>query len=394
MNTTAQRVMARFLKAELAGAWNSWVDTVRSMRGLRRMMTRMMNQQIIQAFDGWAEWVEEAKRMNTVCSRILTRMLNAQLAGAFSAWAEHVHEQARMQAVCARVLKRMTQAQLVGAWNGWCDIIAEKRARTAAATKVLTRMINSALTAALNTWIEVVVEVRLLRRYHSRQRIYVQRAALRGWVQAITEQKELRENVRKMVNRTEQQAVGVTYRRWISSMYEGREDRAAEREEQVRECALARFVLRKQMAAVADCLRAWDELIASRRRRRALGVRLLSVAMRKARARCVLRPSDLPCPSPLLNAVPDAPQGFPRLGTRACCGAGQQDARSEPGDHEGQQHVHADAPSPRRKRGGGELHFLLPCTPIPTPVLGMLRLTQRLVPMSVPPHVVLLVGYG
>ena len=158
---------------------------------------------------------------------------------------------------------RMTQAQLVGAWNGWCDIIAEKRARTAAATKVLTRMINSALTAALNTWIEVVVEVRLLRRYHSRQRIYVQRAALRGWVQAITEQKELRENVRKMVNRTEQQAVGVTYRRWISSMYEGREDRAAEREEQVRECALARFVLRKQMAAVADCLRAWDELIAS-----------------------------------------------------------------------------------------------------------------------------------
>ena len=290
MNTTAQRVMARFLKAELAGAWNSWVDTVRSMRGLRRMMTRMMNQQIIQAFDGWAEWVEEAKRMNTVCSRILTRMLNAQLAGAFSAWAEHVHEQARMQAVCARVLKRMTQAQLVGAWNGWCDIIAEKRARTAAATKVLTRMINSALTAALNTWIEVVVEVRLLRRYHSRQRIYVQRAALRGWVQAITEQKELREKVRKMVNRTEQQAVGVVYRRWISSMYEGREDRAAERAEQVRECALARFVLRKQMATVADCLRAWDELIASRRRRRALGVRLLSVAMRKARARCVLSP--------------------------------------------------------------------------------------------------------
>eukprot|EP01052_Picozoa_sp_SAG31_P070271 SAG31_NODE_29119_length_400_cov_1.162791_1_plen_59_part_10 len=51
--------------------------------------------------------------------RLLHRMLHAQLASAFSSWCAHVSEKLRMKVVMSRIVKRMAAAAVGAAWEGW-----------------------------------------------------------------------------------------------------------------------------------------------------------------------------------------------------------------------------------------------------------------------------------
>ena len=134
LNTTAQRVMARFLKADLIAAWNSWCETVETMKVLSRLIKRMLLQQLSGLFDQWCDWIVGEKSSRHKLRTLIIRMQQVAVSSAFRTWVDGIRD-AKHQAVIdayeekaavarelvlSRLLDRKLQQKGVRVLVAWC----------------------------------------------------------------------------------------------------------------------------------------------------------------------------------------------------------------------------------------------------------------------------------
>ena len=100
------------------------------MKGLRRLMQRMLGSQLTAAFDQWCAWVEEKKKLNTAAQRVMARFLKADLTAAWNTWIDFMMEEQATRSKLRGLITRMQQGSLAAAFRTWADGIREAKQQT------------------------------------------------------------------------------------------------------------------------------------------------------------------------------------------------------------------------------------------------------------------------
>eukprot|EP01051_Picozoa_sp_SAG22_P012415 SAG22_NODE_1289_length_4854_cov_2.059937_6_plen_886_part_00 len=225
-----RKVMMRMMQGCQSAAFETWKDLVRSMRGLRRLLKRMFQAQIVSAFNAWVMFVGQRNneavivrkvmaRMLSGCMasafetwkdlvrtmrdlrRLLKRMFQAQIASAFNGWQNYVAEKRRTDLVLSRIIKRMTQASVVAAFNGWADVLVDRRNEAVIIRKVMMRMMQGCQSAAFETWKDLVRSMRGLRRLLGRMCFAQIVSAFNRWYDSAMAKKEFEQKAAVVVAR-------------------------------------------------------------------------------------------------------------------------------------------------------------------------------------------------
>ena len=84
-------------------------------------MKKMLNSQLIGAYERWAEFAKEAKEMRVKLKRAAGKIMNRQLSQAFNRWDEATQEAKELRIKLRRYLLRMQKKGLSDAFTIWWE---------------------------------------------------------------------------------------------------------------------------------------------------------------------------------------------------------------------------------------------------------------------------------
>ena len=184
-------------------------EAARRIEVCKRVVGRMLRQQLATAWSTFVECVCERKSNRETVRKVLSRMTHRAMAGAFDCFCGSVQallaqrERAqRQRRICSRIVRRMLKQQLSIAWLRFVDCVRTiQRTRT-----VLHRVIGcfkmQCACAALCQWSEIAAKCRRIRavvgRAISRWRLAVLVKAWASWHQLLVRQRRLRAVARKI----------------------------------------------------------------------------------------------------------------------------------------------------------------------------------------------------
>jgi hypothetical protein len=181
-----KRVVARMLKQQLALAWSTFVECVvdrkHNLETLRRVLSRMTHRVLAGAFACYAGAVETVLAQRERVARTMARWKSTGLNRAMEAWTEYVKmvlgerskeaqqvakqqleevvrkkqslaeaEERRIE-MCKRVVQRMLRHQMLVAWNLFVHTLVERKHIRETLCKVLSRMRHRELAQAFDCY--------------------------------------------------------------------------------------------------------------------------------------------------------------------------------------------------------------------------------------------------
>ena len=184
----------RMRQRELFGALHQWRESVEEIKAeavtqerhelvVARVLKRMLNAALAQAFACWQTSAEEAKTHRCILQRSVARMRNREMTGAFERWRECVQTLKQHRVVLQRALARMRQKVIVQCWDTWAWSVSQlKRAKMVAEALLLKKRLETSadcVGAAWSAWKE-------MRHKHKRARLaaWIQRIRSRGYLAA------------------------------------------------------------------------------------------------------------------------------------------------------------------------------------------------------------------
>ena len=184
----------RMRQRELFGALHQWRESVEEIKAeavtqerhelvVARVLKRMLNAALAQAFACWQTSAEEAKTHRCILQRSVARMRNREMTGAFERWRECVQTLKQHRVVLQRALARMRQKVVVQCWDTWAWSVSQlKRAKMVAEALLLKKRLETSadcVGAAWSAWKE-------MRHKHKRARLaaWIQRIRSRGYLAA------------------------------------------------------------------------------------------------------------------------------------------------------------------------------------------------------------------
>ena len=107
----------RLRNAEIAGAWDGWMEYHRRIELCKRVASRIVLRALHMCFDGWALHAEQMRESRKLMARVAKTLLNTRMARAYKRWlgymAELEEERARQRAVAEAERLRRKEAFLL-----------------------------------------------------------------------------------------------------------------------------------------------------------------------------------------------------------------------------------------------------------------------------------------
>ena len=232
----------------------------------QRMVRRWTLRTIAAAFDAWAGFTRECRRLKTSIRKATRRWRLLHVSVPFHDWAAHVEDIRRERLVLGRSVHRMERFQLLAPFQRWQDAVYVRRSERGAllrAERFFTRLLRADTHRAFNAWIGHVHSARRvrleLRRVVARWRRAKLAAAFECWRVYYERCEANRAILRKAGARLRSHRVGPAFDTWHASWREGQRTRAALGRAR-------RFVLRVARATLARGFRAFVGHAAERRR--------------------------------------------------------------------------------------------------------------------------------
>eukprot|EP01043_Picozoa_sp_COSAG02_P071623 COSAG02_NODE_13167_length_1434_cov_0.826966_2_plen_394_part_01 len=145
------------------------------MRGLRRLLKRMLSAQLAGAFDAWVDWVEHQKRVHILMHKIARRMSNMTLVSSFRTWVDfcHVSELQALQTQrsdaarnaanlgSSRLLLRIIGRVQCRAFEAWVSCVSRKFKLGQLVRKCIVQSYRTRLAKSFYGWVQELVAVRI-----------------------------------------------------------------------------------------------------------------------------------------------------------------------------------------------------------------------------------------
>ena len=232
----------------------------------QRMVRRWTLRTIAAAFDAWAGFTRERRRLKTSIRKATRRWRLLHVSVPFHDWAAHVEDIRRERLVLGKSVQRMERFQLLAPFQRWQDAVYVRRSERGAllrAERFFTRLLRADTHRALNAWIAHVHSARRVRlelgRVVARWRRAKLAAAFECWRVYYERCEANRAILRKAGARLRSHRVGPAFDTWHANWREGQRTRAALGRAR-------RFVLRVARATLARGFRAFVGHAAERRR--------------------------------------------------------------------------------------------------------------------------------
>ena len=232
----------------------------------QRMVRRWTLRTIAAAFDAWAGFTRERRRLKTSIRKATRRWRLLHVSVPFHDWAAHVEDIRRERLVLGKSVQRMERFQLLAPFQRWQDAVYVRRSERGAllrAERFFTRLLRADTHRALNAWIGHVHSARRVRlelgRVVARWRRAKLAAAFECWRVYYERCEANRAILRKAGARLRSHRVGPAFDTWHANWREGQRTRAALGRAR-------RFVLRVARATLARGFRAFVGHAAERRR--------------------------------------------------------------------------------------------------------------------------------
>ena len=152
----ADKMMRRLMNQQLYEAFSQWqfwaADTVDKRAKARRMVKKMLHQTANAALLQWHFWVIDTQEKRAKSDTMVRRMLNKQLHRAFQRWVETTDETVAIKHKANRALLRMKNRKLSAAYMAWSDWVAGTIHKRALAAGMVGKMLNRQLYAAYSQW--------------------------------------------------------------------------------------------------------------------------------------------------------------------------------------------------------------------------------------------------
>jgi len=194
----AKRIVVRMLHSQLAGAFDSYVDRVETMKIKRltcqRIVHRMLHTHLAAAFDLFCQALGQLEAHRQVVEKAMSRWRKPMVVEAFGAWSEVVesgkdllhtqaqqaamlelkqgledecervhslagHETERRIEMCKRTVNRMFHIQLATIFDTYRDRVAQLKAKRQTCQRLLYRMLHTHLAAAFDGFCEAIEQL-------------------------------------------------------------------------------------------------------------------------------------------------------------------------------------------------------------------------------------------
>ena len=322
----AERFLLAMQRRDQRRYFTVWLRRTKDLGYQRRMLAnavaRMTRQRIASAFNRWAEYIAEIRRLRVIATRVAARISQRQIADAFFDWLDEVRSKSvwgskvqlarkfamgvhsrvlfaafsrwrevarwvrESEVKVARSILRLQNNTLAHFFFDWNEMLDAKKAsieREETETRVWTRKVqraerfllamrNKRITLTFNTWSDRVATLTRQRRKVSaavaKMRHRVLNAAFNGWAESAARSARHRRlaarAVRKMTRRRTTRAFG----RWLHAAGEMR------RKESATTRHAQRLWKRKTLAAFAG----WKDSASSQSRNRRVALKVVKAA--------------------------------------------------------------------------------------------------------------------
>ena len=322
----AERFLLAMQRRDQRRYFTVWLRRTKDLGYQRRMLAnavaRMTRQRIASAFNRWAEYIAEIRRLRVIATRVAARISQRQMADAFFDWLDEVRSKSvwgskvqlarkfamgvhsrvlfaafsrwrevarwvrESEVKVARSILRLQNNTLAHFFFDWNEMLDAKKAsieREETETRVWTRKVqraerfllamrNKRITLTFNTWSDRVATLTRQRRKVSaavaKMRHRVLNAAFNGWAESAARSARHRRlaarAVRKMTRRRTTRAFG----RWLHAAGEMR------RKESATTRHAQRLWKRKTLAAFAG----WKDSASSQSRNRRVALKVVKAA--------------------------------------------------------------------------------------------------------------------
>jgi len=150
----------------LSGSLQQWADKVLVLQCERVLMKRvaikMTGNFLAVCFNQWAHNAQELQRGNMeearkqhLVKRMVSRILGQVVVNRFEFWCRYSVEKKRMHAKALKVIGRLTKSELVRCLERWCALLAQLKDDTRhhfAMDKLVLRVARALLLAAVGGW--------------------------------------------------------------------------------------------------------------------------------------------------------------------------------------------------------------------------------------------------
>ena len=173
---TVRRVVGRMMDAALAQAFDCFVRRVDESKHVRQQLARVLvrwkRKALEFGWDGWREgmvvrareWTDaslvaaKAQKQLQIVRRVIVRMYKAALSNGFDGWLSNVLKQQQGRDTCQKVIHRMQHASLSRSFDCFWERVEEGKRAKKKLTKALSRWQRPALEFGWNGWLDYLAE--------------------------------------------------------------------------------------------------------------------------------------------------------------------------------------------------------------------------------------------
>ena len=241
--------------------WDGWLDGIeaqaeervkadaaeaqvqKQMEKMHRIISRMVNTALSNAFEGWWSSVEKQRQGRETCRKILHRMQHAALSRAFDEFFERVEESKETKQKLAQALSRWQRPCLQFGWEGWLDHIANAAEARAQAVHDANAKRMQELEASLNELgsagehaqkshaerARQAAEAQAQKQIETARRVVAKMMkaslanAFEGWLKGAQLQRQGRETCTKIVQRMQHAALSRAFDEFLERVEESKE---------------------------------------------------------------------------------------------------------------------------------------------------------------------------
>ena len=233
-----KRIILRVKNRCVSNAFDRWAEMSEEMREMRtkieRSLGRLKNREIAQAFDRWSEHVSEAQEMRQKLRIAAGKMLMRAAASAFATWKEAWQTKKENGVKMKRFLKRMLNSQLIGSFESWSEYAEEQKKQRIMVKRTLMKMLRRELAQAFDRWLQYLDDLAQQRKEEQENRIKMERfarklrnreiiGAFTRWAEMTEEAVAMRVKLTRFMKRLQNSgliAAFATWFDWVQEMLE------------------------------------------------------------------------------------------------------------------------------------------------------------------------------
>ena len=251
----AKKIILRWTHMSLVSAFDQWHAVVDHKHdALLRVLGTWRNRPLSSAFSLWLEHVRKFKQQQTVIHRVLMHWTNRTIAKIFDTWREHSLQQKHMQFTCIKVLKHWTHRTTAAAFESWHAHVSEQKRIKKVCSKMVARMLNVQLARALVTWWDHAQHQRRIQDVCSRVLLKMMNrsldAAFVTWKDHSGEQKRAKGVTSRILKRWTHRTSAAAFESWHTHVSEQKRMAAL----------LGRMVMRMRNAGMCKAFSTWAEI--------------------------------------------------------------------------------------------------------------------------------------